>query len=326
MAFGLLMKCGLTLTEWDRWQRLRGTDAKPDAARCFCSRDASSTLWRKKSALPRGRRSFSRSPLDAEATGPETWCLEVNLPFICPAGILIISRNGVSLIYLKPSNCGATTYAPAHHVSQSIHQDDTLSSRVPHTEALQVCHTVKRHHGGPGSAVWHTTVWHSPVTRKKCLRRKFLQTTDKLNLYFSFVSYQYSCNTGHLSYVSLSWHCEEVKGISVLWHEIRDAPLFLDLCVEEQRNGVNVKKKAHVSTNHHTSGLLPALPPLTLTSTFAVILLLLCRGDVTCYMGSFCHFGDDWGSMSHRPAAGHLITSSVCPLGLFGVSAGLKLI
>lgn len=188
MAFGLLMKCGLTLTEWDRWQRLRGTDAKPDAARCFCSRDASSTLWRKKSALPRGRRSFSRSPLDAEATGPETWCLEVNLPFICPAGILIISRNGVSLIYLKLNNCGVTTYAPAHHVSQSIHQDDTLSSRVPHTEALQVCHTVERHHRGPGSAVWHTTVWHSPVTRKKCLRRTFLQTTDKLNLYFSFVS------------------------------------------------------------------------------------------------------------------------------------------
>lgn len=142
----------------------------------------------------------------------------------------------------------------------------------------------------------------------------------------TFHSYQYSCNTGHLSYVPLSWHCEEVKGISVLWHEIRDAPLFLDLCVEEQRNGVNVKKKAHVRTNHHTSRLLPALPPLTLTFTFAVILLLLCDSDVTCYMGSFCHFGDDWGSVSHRPAAGHLITSSVCPLGLFGVSAGLKLI
>lgn len=29
---------------------------------------------------------------------------------------------------------------------------------------------------------------YSPVIRKKCLRRTFLQTTDKLNLYFSFVS------------------------------------------------------------------------------------------------------------------------------------------
>lgn len=181
MAFGLLMKCGLTLTEWDRWQRLRGTDAKPDAARCFCSRDASSTLWRKKSALPRGRRSCSRSPLDVEATGPETWCLEVNLPFICPAGSLIISRNGVSLIYLKPSNCGVTTYAPAHHVSQSIHQDDTLSSRVPHTEALQVCHTVERHHGGPGSAVWHTTVWHSPVGLQPSHQKKMFASHISAN-------------------------------------------------------------------------------------------------------------------------------------------------
>lgn len=57
-------------------------------------------------------------------------------------------------------------------------------------------------------------------------------------------------------------------------YEIREAPLFLNLCVEEQCNGVNVKKKAHVNAKYHTSRLLPALSPPTLTSTFTVILLI----------------------------------------------------
>lgn len=83
--------------------------------------------WRVAGVLP----GHLQTLLTNRSNGAETWCLEVNLPSICPAGAMVISCSSVRQTYHKLPDCGTAAYVQADHDSQSIRQD---------TSRRQACH------------------------------------------------------------------------------------------------------------------------------------------------------------------------------------------
>lgn len=72
MAFGLLMKCALTLTEWDRWQRLEWMPGLTPLTE----------TWGVAGVLP----GHHQIPRTTRRNRAKTLCLKLNLPLICPEG------------------------------------------------------------------------------------------------------------------------------------------------------------------------------------------------------------------------------------------------
>lgn len=101
-------------------------DAKSDALRCSCSRDSSRTLWwrvRGAEGSPEFPPGHLTTQLTNRSNTTETWCLEVNLPFFCPAGCLIVSRSRVGRCTKNYIMVEFGHNVPADQISQKLHNN-----------------------------------------------------------------------------------------------------------------------------------------------------------------------------------------------------------